>query len=219
MSHPTDAHLIATKRILRYVNGTLNYGLLLQPGPFSLSAFSDSDWAGDPFDRHSIIGYIVYLRYNPITWSAKKQDTVSRSSIESEYKALATTAAELYWLGQVLKDLGLYLPIPPKLWCDNVSALAIASNPVFHARTKHIEVDYHFVREKVLRRDFQIKYIAIGDQLVDVFIKSLSTSRFGFLCSKVMVSIDPMVLRGDVKVSHDIQTEHTVKIEEEDSNG
>ena len=107
-----------------------------------------------------------------------------------------------------MKDLGIYLPIPPKLWCDNVSALAIASNPVFHARTKHIEVDYHFVREKVLRRDLQIKYIATGDQLANVFPKSLSTSRFGFLSSKM----------GDVKVSHDTQTEHTVKIEEEDSN-
>ena len=118
-----------------------------------------------------------------------------------------------------MKDLGIYLPVPPKLWCDNVSALAIASNPVFHARTKHIEVDYHFVREKDLRRDLQIKYIATGDQLANVFTKSLSISRFGFLHSKIMVSIDPMVLRGDVKVSHDTQTEHTVKIEEEDSNG
>ena len=95
----------------------------------------------------------MYLGYNPITWSAKKQDTVSHSSTESEYKALATTAVELSWLRQVLKDLGVFLPTPPKLWCDNVSALAIASNPVFHARTKHMEVDYHFVRERVLCRD------------------------------------------------------------------
>ena len=219
MSHPTDAHLIAAKRILRYVHGTLNHGILLQPGPFSLSAFSDSDWVGDPFDRHSITGYIVYLGFNPITWSAKKQDTVSRSSTESEYKALATTTAELYWLRQVLKDLGIYLSAPPELWCDNVSALAIASNPVFHARTKHIEVDYHFVREKVLRRDIQIKYIATDDQLADVFTKSLSTSRFVFLCSKIMVSLDPMVLRGDVKDSHDSKTEHKMRIEEEDPNG
>ena len=176
MSNPTNAHLIAAKRILRYVNGTLNYGVFLQPGPFSLFAFSDSDWAGDPFDRHSITRYIVYLGYNPITWNAKKQDTVSRSSTEFEYRALATTAAELYWLRQVLRDLGIFLPVPPKFWCKNVSALAIASNPMFHVHTKHIEVDYHFVQENVLRRDLQIKYIATGDQLANVFTKSLSFS-------------------------------------------
>ena len=74
----------------------------------------------------------MYLGFNPITWSAKKQDTVSRSSTEFEYRELATTTAELYWLRQVLKDLGIYLSAPPELWCDNVSALAIASNPIFH---------------------------------------------------------------------------------------
>ena len=215
MSNPTDIHLIAAKRILRYVNRTLHRGVFFQPGPLSLSAFSDSDWVGDPYDRHSITGYIVYLGYNPITWSAKKQDTISRSSTESEYRALATTAAELYWLRQVLRDLGVFLPVPPKLWCDNVSALAIASNPVFHARTKHIEVDYHFVREKVLRKDLQVKYIATGDQLADVFTKSLPSSRFAFLRSKIMVSIDPMVLRGDVEVSTETQ-KRKLKIEEEE---
>ena len=88
---------------------------------------------------------------------------MSRSSIEFEYRALASIVVELCWLRQVFKDLGIFLATTPKLWCDNVSALAIASNPVFHARTKHLEVDYHFVREKVLRRDLQVKYIAIGD--------------------------------------------------------
>ena len=201
MPNPTNIHLIATKRILRYVNGTLHHGVFLQPGLLSISAFSDSNWAGDSFDRHSITCYIVYLGYNPITWSAKKQDTISRSFIESEYRALATTTVELYWLRQVLKDLGVFLPVPPKLWCDNVSALAIASNLVFHARTKHIKVDYHFVREKVLQKDLRVKYIATGDQLADVFTKSLPSSRFAFLRSKIMVSIDPMVLREGVKVS------------------
>ena len=114
---------------------------------------------------------------------------------------MATSATELYWLHQVLRDLGVFLHIPPKLWCDNVSALAIASNPVFHARTKHIEVDYHFVQEKVLHKDLQVKYIAMGDQLADVFTKSLSSSQLDFLRSKIMVSIDPMVLKGDVKES------------------
>ena len=101
---------------------------------------------------------------------------MSRSSTEAEYRSLAITTAELYWLRMLLKDLGIYLYHPPILWCDNVSALALASNPIFHARTKYIEVDYHFVREKVLNRDMIIKYISTLDQLVDLFTKSLPSS-------------------------------------------
>lgn len=88
-----------------------------------------------------------------------------------------------------------------KHWCDNVFALTIAFNPVFHTRTKHVEVDYHLVHEKVLCHDLQVEYIATSDQLADVFAKSLSTSRFLFLRSKIMVLVDPMVLREDDKVS------------------
>ena len=145
MSKPTDVHLIATKRILRCLNGTVDYGIFLQPSPLSLSAFSNSNWASDPNGRRSTTGYLVYLGYNPITWSAKKQLTISRSSTKSEYRALASTTVELCWLHQLLKDLGIFLSNPHKLWCDNDSALAIASNSMFHARTKHIEVDYHFI--------------------------------------------------------------------------
>ena len=215
MSVPIDTHMVAAKRILRYLNGTLNFGVYLRPGPISLYTFSDSDWVGDPFDRCSTTGYIIYLGYNPITWSAKKQDTVSRPSTKSEYRALASIAVKLYWLHQVLKDLGLFLPSPPKLWCDNVFALAIASNLVFNARTKHVEVDYHFVHEKVLRCELQVKYIATGDQLADVFTKSVSTYHFLFLRSKFVMFIDPMVLRGDVKESNDTRKQR-LKLEEEE---
>ena len=105
----------------------------------------------------------MYLGYNLITWSAKKQITVSKSSTKSEYRALASTAAELCWIRQVLRDLDIYLATPPKIWCDKVSALAIASNTIFHACIKHREVDYHFIREQVLRRDLRIKYISMDD--------------------------------------------------------
>ena len=111
---------------------------------------------------------------------------VSRSSTEVEYRALASTTAELYWIRMLLRDLGLFLPHPHLLWCDNVSALAIATNPVFHARTKHIEVDYHFVREKVLRRDVMLKFISAHDQLADLFTKGLPSPRFNWLTSKLM---------------------------------
>ena len=214
MSIPCEAHLIAAKQILRYVSSTLNFGIFFQHGPLYLSAFFDSDWAGDPFNCRSTIGYLVYLGFNPITWSAKKQDTMSRSFTESEYRALAIAAAKVCWIRQVLRDLGIFLSFPPKLWCDNVSALAIASSPVFHACTKHVEVDYHFVREHVLRRDLQVCYIATSDQLADIFTKSLSFSRFQFLRSKTMVSLDPLVLRGDVSGNRESTNEedkvHTV---------
>jgi hypothetical protein len=178
MHAPTDIHLTAAKHILRYVRGTIDHGLFYTPGPISLSAFSDADWAGDPNDRRSTSGLLVFLDNNPITWSAKKQLTVSRSSTEAEYRALASASVELCWLRTLIKNLGLYLYDPPILWCDNVSALAIASNPVFHARTKHVEVDFHFIRERVLRKDLQVKFVSTVDQLADIFTKGLPSPRF-----------------------------------------
>uniref|UniRef100_A0A2N9FW81 Reverse transcriptase Ty1/copia-type domain-containing protein n=1 Tax=Fagus sylvatica TaxID=28930 RepID=A0A2N9FW81_FAGSY len=189
MSAPTTIHLAAAKRILRYLRGTLHHGIAFTPGPLQLSAYTDADWAGDPDDRRSTSGYLVYLGSNPITWSAKKQPTVSRSSTESEYRALAIASAELCWIRTLLKDLGIYLSQTPILWCDNVSALAIASNPVFHARTKHIEVDFHFVRERVLRKDLEVKFVSTIDQLADIFTKSLPTQRFIDLRRNLMVSV------------------------------
>uniref|UniRef100_A0A2N9FT93 Integrase catalytic domain-containing protein n=1 Tax=Fagus sylvatica TaxID=28930 RepID=A0A2N9FT93_FAGSY len=201
MNAPTNVHLTAAKRVLRYIRGTLDHGLFYTPGPISLSAFSDADWAGDPNDRRSTSGLLVYLGHNPITWSAKKQLTVSRSSTEAEYRALASASAELCWLRALIKDLGIYLYDPPILWCDNVSALAIASNPVFHARTKHIEVDFHFIRERVVRKDLQVKFVSTVDQLADIFTKGLPSHRFQDLQSKLLVPVDTICLRGDDEVN------------------
>uniref|UniRef100_A0A2N9J182 Integrase catalytic domain-containing protein n=1 Tax=Fagus sylvatica TaxID=28930 RepID=A0A2N9J182_FAGSY len=201
MNAPSDIHLTAAKRILRYLRGTLDHGLFYTLGPISLSVFSDADWVGDPNDRRSTSGLLVYLGHNPITWSAKKQLTVSRSSTEAEYRALASASAEVCWLHTLVKDLGLYLYDPPVLWCDNVSALAIASNPVFHARTKHIEVDFHFIRERVLRKDLQVKFVSTVDQLADIFTKGLSSHRFQELQSKLLVPEDTICLKGDDEVN------------------
>uniref|UniRef100_A0A2N9GH94 Reverse transcriptase Ty1/copia-type domain-containing protein n=1 Tax=Fagus sylvatica TaxID=28930 RepID=A0A2N9GH94_FAGSY len=189
MSAPTTIHFAAAKRILRYLRGTFNHGIEFTSGPLHLSAYTDADWAGDPDDRRSTSGFLVYLGNNAVTWSAKKQPTVSRSSTESEYRALAIASAELCWVRSLLKDLGIYLTDPPVLWCDNVSALAIASNPVFHARTKHIEVDFHFVCERVLRKDLVVKFVSTVDQLADIFTKSLSTHRFLDLRRNLTVTV------------------------------
>ena len=189
MTAPTFTHLTAAKRVLRYIKGTLYHGIAFTPGPLSLSVFSNADWAGDPNDRRSTSGLLVYLGSNPITWSAKKQPTVSCSSTESEYRALATASVEVCWICTLLKALGIYLSQPPILWCDNVSALAIASNLVFDARTKHIEVDFHFIRELVLQKDLVVKFVSTTNQLADIFTKSLPTQRFIDLCLNLTVSL------------------------------
>ena len=114
----------------------------------------------------------------------------------SEYRALANTAAELTWLQSLFGELGIYLSAPPILWCDNVGATYLSANPIFHARAKHVELDFHFVRDKVAKKDLQVKYISTKDQLADILTKGLSSSRFQFLRSKLTVASAPPSLRG-----------------------
>ena len=126
----------------------------------------------------------------------KKQTTVSRSSTESEYRSLANTAAEIYWVQKLLCDLHVFLPYTPVIWCDNISAISLASNPIFHARTKYIEVDYHYIRDKVVRKEMDIRYVSSNDQVADIFTKALASPRFQKLKDKLMVRKRPITLRG-----------------------
>ncbi|XP_071680399.1 uncharacterized mitochondrial protein AtMg00810-like [Lolium perenne] len=176
---PTEEHWSAVKRILRFVHGTLGHGLLLRPlRSLSVSVYSDADWAGDVGDRRSTGGYALFHGVNLIAWSARKQATVSRSSTESEYKAIADATAELIWVEALLKEHGVRQQSPPVLWCDNIGAMFLSSNPVFHARTKHIEVDYHFVRERAAKKMLQIRFISSKEQLADIFTKPLPLPMF-----------------------------------------
>ena len=119
---------------------------------------------------------------------------MARSSTEVEYRAMAMTTVDLYWIRMLLMDLHVLLVSPPILWCDNVGALGFASNLVFHARTKHIEVDYLFIHEKVVNKDMVIHFISTDDQVADIFTKGLSTPRFSVLWSKLLVMPCPISL-------------------------
>ena len=212
MSNPITIHLEAAKRVLRYLRGTLHHGISFSPGPLTLTAFSDVDWAGDPHDRRSTTGLLVFLGPSPISWSSKKQTTVARSSTEAEYRALASIAAEMSWLHILFKELRIFLSHVLVLWCDNASAIAVSTNPVFHSHTKHIEVDYHYVREKVLRRDLCVRFVSGKDNLADIFTKSLPSPSFLLQRRKLLLDTSPKSLRGDVSDHGDSTSEKLKKV-------
>ncbi|XP_026409017.1 uncharacterized protein LOC113304174 [Papaver somniferum] len=149
MHSPSDMHLQLVKRSLRYLKGTIGLGISLRKCDLSsLKAYADSDCAGCPDTRRSTSGFAVFLGSNLVSWSSKKQPTVSKSSAEDEYKCLFVVDAELKWFSYLLADLQIVVK-SALLSRDNTSALALASNPVFHAMTKHIEIQYHTIREFV----------------------------------------------------------------------
>jgi histone deacetylase 1/2 len=149
---PTTVHWSAVKRILRYIQGTLNLGLRIRGSKSTIvSAFSDADWAGDVDDRRSTGGFAVFLGDNLILWSARKQATVSRSSTKAEYKSLANATAEMIWVQKILTELRIPHPPLARLWCDNLGAKYLPANPVFHARTKHIEIDFHLSEKELYK--------------------------------------------------------------------
>ena len=192
-------HWQAVKRILRYLKHTVSHGLFLRRNStHHLTAYSNADWAGCPNDRCSTSGFCIYLGSNLISWSFRKQPTIARSSTEAEYKAIPNATAELLWIQSLLRDLHVSLSHPPVLWCDNIGATYLTTNPVLHARTKHVEIDFHFVRDQVANKTLDVRFISGKDQLADVLTKPLIASRFHWLISKLNVCSPPMNLREDI---------------------
>ena len=185
------------KRILRYVKGTLSSGLHIGIGSVqSLTAYSDADWAGCPDSRRSTSGFCVYLGDNLVSWSSKRQATLSRSSAEAEYRAVAHAVAECCWLRQLLQELHVPLASATVVYCDNVSAVYMTANPVHHRRTKHIEIDIRFVRKKVALGEVRVLHVPSSHQFADIMTKGLPTPLFTEFRSSLCVHDPPATTAG-----------------------
>ncbi|KAL0301601.1 UNVERIFIED_CONTAM: Retrovirus-related Pol polyprotein from transposon RE1 [Sesamum radiatum] len=186
MDKPRSVHWEAALRILKYIKTSPGRGLLFKRhGHVKIEAYSDADYAGSKDDRKSTSGYCTYVGGNLVTWRSKKQMTVARSSAEAEYRAMAHTTSEILWLKNLLKELGFMYDDPVPIHCDNQAAIHIASNPVFHERTKHIEVDCHFVREAIMSQKIYTPFTPSSEQRADIFTKALGRKQFDVLCNKL----------------------------------
>jgi hypothetical protein len=179
MHAPRDVHQTMLKRILRYIKGTVSLGVQLRTATNpTITAYSDADWAGCPDTRRSTSGYCVFFGNSLVSWSSKRQNTVSRSSAEAEYRAIANAVSECSWLRHLLGELLCKVPTATVAFCDNISSVYMSRNPVHHRRTKHIELDIHFVREKVAIGELRVTHVPSARQLADVFTKGLPSALF-----------------------------------------
>ncbi|KAJ7954112.1 Retrovirus-related Pol polyprotein from transposon TNT 1-94 [Quillaja saponaria] len=191
MHDPHFAHLDAVHRILRYLKSAAGKGLLFEKHKsLKLEAYTDADWAGSLDDRRSTSGYCIFVGENLVSWRSKKQTVVARSSAEAEYRAMAHGTCELLWLKRLMEDLRLTIEKPLMLYCDNIAAINIAHNPVQHDRTKHIEIDRHFIKEKLDSKLLCIPFVRSVNQLADVFTKGLGNCDFHpIVCKMAMRDI------------------------------
>jgi len=188
----------ATKRVLRYLQGTSNLGIMYRPSPLRLQGYSDADWTGDMDTRRSTTGYIVMLNNGAITWKSRRQPMVALSMMESEYMALTEATKELKWIRTLLPELGYSngnTNVPTDLFSDNQSAITLAKNPVAHARAKHLDIRHHFIREAIQDKIIWVQYIPTMEMTADSLTKALGlekhekcTARMGMTAWRLDVS-------------------------------
>lgn len=202
LQQPREPHMQAAQHVLRYLKGEPSLGILLSKSPsFDLLAYCDADWASCPHSRRSVSGFVVFFGDTLITWKSKKQVTVSLSSAEAEYRSMRRLVAELSWLSRLLHEVTITSVTPIPVKCDNLAAIYIAKNPVFHERIKHIEIDCHFVRHKLMEGLISLQHVPTKQQLADILTKPLTGIQHHSIMSKLGVSA-PSNLRGGVRNIH-----------------
>ncbi|GJZ68167.1 ribonuclease H-like domain-containing protein [Tanacetum coccineum] len=190
---PHEPHLAALKRIIRYVRGTLDHGLQLHVSiTTQLTAYTDADWAGCLVTRRSTSRHCVFLRDNLLPWSAKRQVTLSHSSAEAEYRGVANVVAETAWIRNLLLELHAPLHTATLVYRDNASVVYLSTNPVQHQRTKHIEIDIHFVHDYVASGQVRVLHIPSQFQYADIFTKGLPSALFLEFRSSLNVQRPPV---------------------------
>ncbi|KAG7559745.1 Reverse transcriptase RNA-dependent DNA polymerase [Arabidopsis thaliana x Arabidopsis arenosa] len=179
MNEPQHAHWNAALRVVRYLKNSPGQGILLRANtPLILTAWCDSDHGACPLTQRSLTGWFIQLGDSPLSWKTRKHDVVSRSSAEAEYRAMANTVSELLWLRELLPTLGVEVTAPITLYYDSLSAIMLAANPVFHARTNHVCRDVHFVRDEIIRGVIATKHVNTKSQLADIMTKALGRQQF-----------------------------------------
>ena len=182
----SEQHWKAAKRILRYLKGTQNYTLRYEQAEKSLEGFVDADWGNCIIDRKSYTGYAFIYGGAAISWEARKQRTVAHSSVEAEYMALSDASKEAVYLRRFLAEIkGNQTCSPTVLWSDSQGARRLVYNPVYHSRTKHIDIRHHYIREEIKKNEIKVEYMSSEEMTADVLTKPLSGDRHMF-CSELL---------------------------------
>jgi hypothetical protein len=220
-NNPGKQHWAAVKRIFRYLKGTEDFGLLVNPSNDTLIGYSDADWAGDLDSRRSTTGYVFTIGGVPVSWKSKRQPTVALSTAEAEYMALSAACQEVIWLRRILKNFSCAQKDSRIVFEDNQGCIALAKNPVAHDRTKHIDIRYHFIREMMESGEIDIKYKMSEEMLADLLTKGMSRDRHIKLCQEFNLVkigsfkstvIEGGVLKKSIKVDSDIKNKSDSKI-------
>uniref|UniRef100_A0A803MX03 Uncharacterized protein n=1 Tax=Chenopodium quinoa TaxID=63459 RepID=A0A803MX03_CHEQI len=203
MHLPQAQHMTAVMRILRYLKGTSSTGIYFDKNDhLDLIAYTDVDWAGDRDGRKSTSGYFTLVGGNLVTWRSKKQKVVALSSAEAEFRGIAKGITEILWIRKLMSEIGFPQKTACKLFCDNKAAISISENPVQHDRTKHVEIDRYFIKDKLEDKIIKLPFVRSRDQLADILTKVVNSEAFDEALRKLGIGAPNAQLEGECRNNH-----------------